>query len=244
MNNSDALPLTAERRVNEICNEFEAELKADRQPRIEGYLRDKLEPEYSALLRELLKLELAYAATGAEFFVNDYVARFPEHAELVRAVFQEATGTQIDDEAPILPEIPGYEIIGILGRGGIAVVYRGRDADLDRDLAIKVLREDRQGRLGLEQRLLEAAQILGQLQHPGIVPIHTRGQLADQRPFFTMKLVKGQTLDALLQARSEPAEDRPRFLKIFEQVCQTVAYAHSRRVIHRDLKPLNIMVGA
>src|SRR5262249_37574687 len=66
----------------------------------------------------------------------------------------------------------------------------------------------------------------------------------DRRPFFTMKLVKGQTFAALLQARKDPADERPRFLGIFEAVCQTMAYAHTRGVIHRDLKPSNIMVGS
>src|SRR5207237_8098494 len=67
---------------------------------------------------------------------------------------------------------------------------------------------------------------------------------ADSRPYFTMKLVKGQTLAALLGRRKDPAEERPRFLGIFEQVCQTMAYAHARDVIHRDLKPSNVMVGS
>src|SRR5262249_10361492 len=66
----------------------------------------------------------------------------------------------------------------------------------------------------------------------------------DRRPYFTMKLVKGKTLAALLEQRASPQDDLPRFLTIFGQVCQTVAYAHARGVIHRDLKPANVMVGA
>src|SRR5207248_692507 len=70
------------------------------------------------------------------------------------------------------------------------------------------------------------------------------GQFADSRPFFAMKLVKGRTLAALLAERVTPADGLPRFLVIFEAVCQTVAYAHARGVIHRDLKPSNVMVGS
>ena len=95
----------------------------------------------------------------------------------------------------------------------------------------------------LVRRFVEEAQIGGQLQHPGIVPIYELGAFADRRPYFAMKLVKGQTLAALLAARPSPADGLPRFLAIFEQVCQTVAYAHARGVIHRDLKPSNVMVG-
>ena len=95
----------------------------------------------------------------------------------------------------------------------------------------------------LIRRFVMEARIAGQLQHPGTVPVHELGALADGRPYFAMKLVKGRTLEALLKERTDPSENRPRFLGIFEQVCQTVAYAHARGIIHRDLKPANVMVG-
>src|SRR5262249_42311604 len=82
------------------------------------------------------------------------------------------------------------------------------------------------------------------LQHPGVVPVYGLGRLAAGRPYFTMKLVQGRTLAELLAARTGPGQDRPRLLKVFEQVCQALAYAHARGVIHRDLKPANVMVGA
>jgi serine/threonine protein kinase len=82
------------------------------------------------------------------------------------------------------------------------------------------------------------------LQHPGVIPVYELGQFAVRRPDFTMRLVKGKTLAALLEARTEPAEERARFVDIFMQVCQTLAYAHVRGVIRRDLKPSNVMVGA
>jgi serine/threonine-protein kinase len=137
-----------------------------------------------------------------------------------------------------------YRIDGEIARGGMGVVLRGRDGDLGRDLAIKVLLEKYRDSADVVRRFLEEAQVGGQLQHPGIVPIHELGRADDGRPYFTMKLVKGHTLAALLAARSDPAQERPRFLGIFQQVCQTLAYAHSRKVIHRDLKPHNVMVGA
>src|SRR5262249_9797003 len=95
----------------------------------------------------------------------------------------------------------------------------------------------------LVRRFVREARIAGQLQHPGTVPVHELGNLADGRPYFAMKLVKGRTLEDLLDERKAPSQDLPRFLGIFEQVCQTVAYAHARGAIHRDLKPANVMVG-
>jgi tetratricopeptide (TPR) repeat protein len=133
---------------------------------------------------------------------------------------------------------------GEIARGGMGAVLKGRDVDLGRDVAVKVLLETHQGRTELVQRFVEEAQIAGQLQHPGVVPVYAMGQLPDKRPYFTMKLVKGQTLARLLAQRKDLSQDRPRLLKVFEQVCQALAYAHARGVIHRDLKPSNVMVGA
>jgi serine/threonine-protein kinase len=124
----------------------------------------------------------------------------------------------------------------------MGAVLKARDPGLGRDLALKVLLDRHRDRADLIARFVEEAQICGQLQHPGVVPVYDLGSLADRRPFFTMKLVKGRTLAALLGERA--ASDLPRFLAIFEAVCQTVAYAHSRGVIHRDLKPSNVMVGS
>ena len=137
-----------------------------------------------------------------------------------------------------------YQMVGEIARGGMGAILKGRDTDLGRDLAMKVLLDEHRDNPELVRRFVEEAQIGGQLQHPGIVPVYELGTFADRRPFFTMKLVKGRTLAALLASRQAPADDRPRLLAIFEQVCQTVAYAHARGVIHRDLKPSNVMVGA
>ncbi len=155
----------------------------------------------------------------------------------------------------------GLQLLGEIARGGIGTVLKGRDPDLSRDLAVKVLLDRHRDDPDLLRRFVEEAQIAGQLQHPGIVPVYRLGMLADRRPYFTMKLVKGRTLAALLADREPrprprrrgrgrrrgdrrpPYDDLPRFIAIFEQVCRTVAYAHTRGVIHRDLKPSNIMVG-
>jgi tetratricopeptide (TPR) repeat protein len=155
-----------------------------------------------------------------------------------------------DAPSPVLkPVAPGqegrYQVLGEIARGAVGVVFKGHDVDLGRAVAIKVLRSEHSGNAGVVQRFVEEAQVGGQLQHPGIVPVYEMGVRADGRtPWFAMKLVKGRTLSALLAERRSPADERRRFLGVFEQVCQTVAYAHSRGVVHRDLKPANVMVGA
>lgn len=159
-----------------------------------------------------------------------------------------------DDDDPIArpnsPEVPNgdsdsrYQLLGEIARGGMGAILKGRDTDLGRDLAIKVLLDSHKDKPEVIQRFIEEAQIGGQLQHPGIAPIYELGQFGDQRPFFSMKLVKGETLAKLLADREDATTDRGKLLGIFEHICQTMAYAHSRGVIHRDLKPANIMVGA
>jgi tetratricopeptide (TPR) repeat protein len=131
-----------------------------------------------------------------------------------------------------------------IGRGGMGCVLRGRDPELGRDLAVKVLRDEYRDDLRVRRRFVEEAQLGGQLQHPAVVPVYELGRFPDSRPYFTMKLVKGRTLADLLRDRPNPGHELPRFIGIFEQVCQAVAYAHSKGVIHRDLKPSNVMVGA
>jgi tetratricopeptide (TPR) repeat protein/tRNA A-37 threonylcarbamoyl transferase component Bud32 len=137
-----------------------------------------------------------------------------------------------------------YELRGEIARGGMGAVFAARDRVLNRDVAVKVLREEYQGHPVPLRRFVEEAQITGQIQHPGVPPVHDFGTLPGGRPFIAMKLIKGRTLSELLGERPDPRHDLPRFLMAFEQVCQAVAYAHSKGVIHRDLKPANVMVGA
>jgi eukaryotic-like serine/threonine-protein kinase len=137
-----------------------------------------------------------------------------------------------------------YQLLGEIARGGMGVVLKGRDVDVGRDVAVKVLLEKHRDNPEMVRRFVEEAQIAGQLQHPGIVPVYELGRLPDARLYIAMKLIRGRTLAALLEGRADEAEDRARYLAAFEQVCQTMAYAHACGVIHRDLKPSNIMVGS
>jgi serine/threonine protein kinase len=139
------------------------------------------------------------------------------------------------------PEIPTtrYEILDRIGEGGMGVVYLARDRELGREVALKVLRtpdpsaEER-------ERILREARILATLEHPGIAPVHDVGVLPDGRVFYVMKRVRGDQLDAFARSPRSRAE----LLRVFRQVCDAVAFAHAAGVIHRDLKPQNVMLGA
>ncbi len=138
------------------------------------------------------------------------------------------------------PDLSGtaYRFVAALGRGGMGAVFLVEDTRLGRRVAMKVLDlADRAGEL--EARLLREARVLAQIEHPGIVPVHDVGALADGRVFYTMKYVEGKRLDEWA-ARAGALAER---LRLFEKICEPVAFAHSRGVLHRDLKPANVMVG-
>ena len=132
-----------------------------------------------------------------------------------------------------------YEFGELIASGGMGSVYRARDRSLDRDVAIKVLRGV-DPHPALATRLDQEARILGRLDHPGLVPVHDAGQLADGRPFYVMRLVRGERLDHHLERAAPSLAER---LRIFLKICEPVAFAHAHGVVHRDLKPANIMVG-
>ena len=161
-------------------------------------------------------------------------------------------GTQTEDYVPKSGEAPPeqigpFPVIEELGAGGMGIVYKVKDSTFDRELAVKVLKKRLQSNPQAHQRFKDEARIMAQLQHPGITPVHTCGDGPNGRPYLVMKEVEGDNLSTELEKiikKNELKSEWPRLLTIFGQVCQTVAYAHSENVIHLDLKPRNIMVGA
>ena len=141
-------------------------------------------------------------------------------------------------DAADAPDLTGtkYEIIDRIGQGGMGTVYRARDRELGREIALKVIRLP-EASPDVAARMLREARTLAQLEHPGIVPVHDVGTSPDGRTFYAMKLVRGAPLDALPPS---PLAER---LRIVERICEAVAFAHAHGVIHRDLKPQNVMVG-
>jgi serine/threonine protein kinase len=127
-----------------------------------------------------------------------------------------------------VPDFTGtrYELVREIGRGGMGIVYEGIDRELSRTVAIKVVSE----------RNAEA-QLTATLEHPGIVPVHDAGTLPDGRAFYVMKLVRGATLGDAHHPSGQEA------LRLFVRICEPVAFAHARGVVHCDLKPSNVMLG-
>ena len=153
----------------------------------------------------------------------------------------------------LIPDESYYDL-GLLGSGGMGEVRLVHDSKLNRQLAMKILHEKMLSNEAECSRFIEEAQICSQLQHPNIVPVYDLGSLPDGRLFFTMKAVKGRRLSDIIKAvhankvkgHFEVTSDGwsfRRLIDVFLQVCHAVAYAHSKGVLHRDLKPQNVMLG-
>jgi serine/threonine protein kinase len=132
-----------------------------------------------------------------------------------------------------------YRLVKELARGGMGTVYLAEDKKLNREVAIKVLSTPELS-AGMARRMMREAQIVARLEHPGIVPVHDVGVLEDGRVFYAMKFVRGSRLDEWA-VKAESIKDR---LRKFQAVCEAVAFAHAHGVVHRDLKPQNIMIGS
>ncbi len=162
-------------------------------------------------------------------------------------------------ELPSFTQEERFELIEPHAKGGIGQVWLARDRELQREVAVKEIQARYVDREGLRARFLLEAEITGNLEHPGIVPVYSLGRNASGRPFYAMRFIRGETLSAAIknfhEARKEDAEKAGRrsratwgikfqqLLRRFLDVCDAMEYAHSRGVIHRDLKPGNIMLG-
>lgn len=262
--------LTLAARIDSVCDGFEAEWRAGRQPRIESYLEAAAAPEREGLFRSLLAVEVELRLhQGEKVQSGVYRQRFPDRAETVVAVFRELSEkskkpgegatreTSVSQKGlitqsyeakpdPVVASNPThigrFEILATLGEGGFGKVYKARDPQLDREVAIKV---PRPGALETErdrERFLREARSAATIQHPNVCPVHEVGQVGND-PYIVMGLVPGQSLAAMLDARKAPMPGRQAAL-IVRKLALALEAAHAKGVIHRDLKPSNVMLDS
>ncbi|WP_152049730.1 serine/threonine-protein kinase [Tautonia marina] len=243
--------------IDERCDRFEAAWMRGDRPRIEDYLTDVPESDRSGLIRELLAVELAYRRRFGESPTSeDYLSRFLDgDSDTLLDLFRNQNGSDLapDVEDWVSASEPRYANLRWHHRGGLGVVYRAHDRELDRDVALKQIRDHFADRDASRKRFEREARITGMLQHPGIVPVYSLGRDELGRPFYAMRFIEGKSLKEALADEYATAggNDDPsaRLLRLrellgrFLAACDAIAYAHSRGVIHRDLKPANIMLG-
>ena len=224
-----SLPLPVIERVDAAADRFEAEWRAGRAPRIEDYVAAAPPDDRPALLAALLEVELEL--------------RFPGGAPV--AVVQPSADTVVwpRSEQPVVGdpfEVPGYELLGELGRGAMGVVYKARQLGLGRTVALKMILAG--GYAGAEAvaRFLTEAGLAARLQHPNIIPVYEVGS-AGGRPFFSLEYVAGGSLADRLRGEPQPPADAARLVEVLARAMQ---FAHSQGIIHRDLKPANVLLAA
>ncbi|MGK4007371.1 bifunctional serine/threonine-protein kinase/formylglycine-generating enzyme family protein [Sorangium sp. So ce1036] len=200
--------------------------------------------------------ELPHAAGRASPDADTAIARSPDIASDVTFRLRESPSANAREAPPISVAAPErlsaeerYEDLGCIGRGGMGEVRRVRDRILGRVLAMKVQTPEARDATPDRARFLAEARLTAALQHPGIVPVHECGALADGRLWFTMKEVRGRTLAEVIAEVYAAGGGRlsqvalRRAIDTFLRICEAVAYAHNHGVMHRDLKPANVMIG-
>jgi serine/threonine protein kinase len=227
--------------VQEIFDEFLDQQEADSTVSF-GSLLDK-HPRYHDSLKQLFAHWQEFHSFAGNLRQDFGVAETEEHIPPGAKQHLERLQDRSKSSASL-------DRLGELGRGGMGVVYKVWDEDLQRQLAMKVLRTNRKKgsqpqTISHRLRFLNEAQITGQLHHPGVVPVHQIGINESGDLYFTMARVQGRNLAEILRRyrAGEEGWNRTRILGVLLKVSETLAYAHSKEVIHRDLKPSNIMVG-
>jgi serine/threonine protein kinase len=188
--------------------------------------------------------ETAFATTNAAA-AKTVGASLTLSGSLPSLAYSTASTSEIEEKLGTRHYTQGPEI----AQGGMGSILSARDESLGRTVAMKVLLPDAAISGEARKRFIREAIVLGQLEHPNIVPIHELGRDAQERLFYTMKLVKGRTLHAILAAIKKGEEATIRYynldhlLTIYSKICDAIAFTHFNRIVHRDLKPENIMVG-
>jgi serine/threonine-protein kinase len=219
--------------LDRLCDRFEAAWAAGQRPKLEDFLAEAAEADQTALLRELLLVELYYRRrAGEQPTPQDYTARFPAFD----------LGWLADAGAPVapatLPAVPGYEIIGRLGRGGMGVVYKARQVKLDRLVALKMILRGPHATPQDLSRFRHEAEAVARIHHPQVVQIYEVGEHGGL-PYLTLELVEGSSLDRELAGAPQLARAAAQLL---ETVARAAHHAHERGIVHRDLKPANILL--
>jgi serine/threonine protein kinase len=245
LSGTGALSVALAQQVDAVCNRFEAAWRAGQRPRLEDYLGDVPAPAQAALLRELLGLEIDYRRRAGETpQAAEYHARFPDLTAVVHRVFHDPVAGHA---APVAgdetkePVIPGYEILGELGRGGMAVVYRATNPLLQRDEALKIMLPEIAAKPQARERFLREARAMAALRHDHVVEVYRVGEVEDV-PFLAMPLLEGETLATRLKREKTlpPAEA----IRIGREMTEGLAAAHAKGLIHRDIKPGNVWLEA
>ena len=219
--------------VDDLCNRFEAACQKGTKPQLEEYVDAAPEAIRMRLIKELLSLEVYYSKAAPPDFIA-YAQRFPNIDRITLAELIPAPQESVE------PTIPGYEILGLLGRGGMGIVYKARDLRLDRMVALKMVLPGSHVSDHVVARMLAEARAVARLQHPQLVQIYDIVEY-DGRPLLVFEFIEGGTLADRISKGQVEFKQAATWM---ENIARSIQFAHSRGIVHRDLKPSNILMTA
>jgi eukaryotic-like serine/threonine-protein kinase len=241
----ESLPPAAAGRVDEACDRFETAWRDGPPPAIERFLDHVPGPEQTVLVRELILVDAPFRRrAGDEPCTEDYQARFPDLdatwlANVLAPSGASPTGLIAPTSLADPPTIPGYQLLGEIGRGGMGIVYKARQVKLNRIVAVKMILNGPGSSPGEVARFQAEAEAVARLQHPNIVQVHEIG-MADGRAYLAMEYVDGGNL---AQATRGTTIDPRAAATLVRTLADAAQHAHERGIVHRDLKPANILLS-
>jgi WD40 repeat protein len=236
--------------IDAVCDRFERAWKETMAggpvPRLASYLGRTDWSAREVLLRELVALDQACRERYGRTVRPEGP---PERGAGAEAAAGPDTRPMRRADVPAgwlanVPSIPGLQLVDVLGSGGMGVVFKARQATLDRDVAVKFLRDDHRADAGQRERFLQEARAVARLRHPHLVQVYEFGEVpaaggATSRPYLVLEYVSGGSLADLLRGAPQPPAAAARLV---ETLADAIHYAHQRGVIHRDLKPANVLL--
>lgn len=239
------LPIAVLEHIDDLCADFERRWQANEEPTIESVLTDNLSAiERDVLLAELIVLDVDYRRRRGEApIAQQYLDRFPESSSVIRDALSEGVSATGGFQPPTVGRLaelfPALEIMELIGAGGMGAVYKARQPGLDRVVALKILPEELGHDVKFALRFTREARTLARLSHPNIVSVFEFGNV-ENTYYFLMEYVDGSTLrDVVKAGQLAPAHA----LAIVPHLCDALQYAHDKGVIHRDVKPENILLA-
>ncbi len=224
-------------------------------------MNDELEDEQEAALAQLISDLVDRLQAGEALSFEQVCAEHPEHSQeiaelwgamvvtdavaaVVRDVADANGGSTSSSASLVVPMLPfrigDYELLDVIGRGGMGVVYRARQLSLNRVVAVKMIHENRPSSEENRKRFFAEAEATARLEHPGIVSVFEVCEF-DGHPFFSMQFVSGETLSDRLKQGPFPQRLAA---QIMVDVCRAIDFAHQQGILHRDIKPSNIMIDS
>ncbi len=247
----EQLSLEAAARIDAVCDGFETAWKAARSgaatPRVSSYLESYEGPERTVLAGELLALDQACRerySLAARLEPSNVLGAAAEAMAISATRPQRRRGDVPVGWLVDWPGVHGLELVEFLGSGGMAVVFKARQVALDRDVAVKFLRDAHLADSGQRERFLQEARAVARLRHPHLVQLHEFGEVpaaggATSQPYLVLEYVSGGSLADLVRSSPQPPGEAARLV---ETLADAIHYAHQQGVIHRDLKPANVLL--